>query len=472
MRYPIPTARPTVLYAGGRFVPAALTLLVTPLLARLLEPSAYGDLSLALSINGALAAGLFGWCEPIAVRELASTGDTHDGETATEAFGRTAAGTFTAISVVAIIAALIAHIMSDMPWLTLVTVSILFGASSFLIGIARAEGKPVPFFLVSLLANGGRSIAGIVVGFVSFTISSYFWGWGLFLGVALAVGYLSLGLRRERFLPIQLPSRSFLLYIVPVAGVAFSTLLLQVIDRIALDRVVDRASIGIYALGYSMTETGVVVVFSILHSRLFPLLLIHWSSDRIRAKRSLMRNAYISATIPLAMTPFLSILGSELLGIFGGREFQSASPWFMVAVAVGIAFYGVGQWLSVDLQHGRNSLRWFTATFTGVIINGLVILLIGSRTGILAGGIATIAAYATMTLLILVLSRERELWRIAWRSLLLPLLAASVGISVAIVIGQQSACVGAIAGTAVFAAIVILPHRPHLKEHIEAILAQ
>lgn len=452
----------TIQYAAGRLLPAAITVITTPILARMLEPKAYGDLALALSITTTVGAALFGWCEPVTVRELSHSGPA-DVRSPVSDFLRSAGGTLGLIAGTALTLTLLFGSWNFGVLLPLmIAVSCLFGIVMLITGAARALDQASTFVLISTLANGGRSLAGILVALVGFSVARYFWGWIALLIITVALGVPRVGLKWHDFIP-RVPSQAFIRYIVPASGVAISILLLQLVDRLTLNFVVDRSELGVYTLGYAMTETGVVVVFSVLHTRRFPLLLQLWATNRDEAKRLMTLSAYVSACVPLAIAPALAVLGATGLKGIGGAAFAPTSSWFMVYVAIGLGLYGAGQWITVSLQFDRLTNRWFISTVSGVLVNAMVILVLGDRLGITAGGIATLCAYGCMLICVAKLSPEPDMWHLSLKAVTVPLLASVLGITGAIAFSRFNAWIGASVGSGVYLLIVGYHMRKELR---------
>jgi O-antigen/teichoic acid export membrane protein len=230
-----------------------------------------------------------------------------------------------------------------------------------------------------------------------------------------------------------MPDAMFVRYAAPLAGVALASLLLQLGDRLGLRLFVSPEELGQYALGYSLTEIGVSLIFQVLHVRRFPLLLRQWSETRDSAYQALTRNVLLSTGVALALVPVMSAAGDSLVTAVGGDTFAGTPREFMVLIAAGLALNGAGQWAAVSLQFERKTGLWLRATGIGAVANLVAILVLGSWLGIVAGGLATLIAYGLMLSGIISRSRDPRLSRATFAGLVPPAVAGGVSIPVALV---------------------------------------
>jgi PST family polysaccharide transporter len=438
-------ASPTLRFAFGRLIPAALTIAATPVSARLLGADGYGVLAAALAASGAVSAVAFGWAEPLMVRELAGPTSREKRQDVLRKYGGIAA----AVAILALLlTTIIAVAVDDILVFAVGTVSVFVGASWLITGVSRAEGRAAGFVVTATLAQGGRSVGGVGALALGAGILGYMWGWAAFVVCALFLGMRFAAFPALALVP-ALPTPAALRYIVPLSGVAVFVLLLQVVDRLVLAAFVPASELGVYSLGYTITEVGVSLSFAVLHARRFPVLLSLWGRpDRVSALEALQQNVFAAVAIPLATIPVLLVLAEDVLGLVGGPEFVAPSTSFMLFVAVGLAFYGVAQWVSVSLQHARRTRDWLLATGAAVVVNISVMVMTAGEIGIAAGGLATLLAYATMCVAVLVLSRDRDLVRVARTAVIGPLGALAVALAVTVATAAATSAVpAAVLGT-------------------------
>ncbi|EHN12188.1 polysaccharide biosynthesis protein putative [Patulibacter medicamentivorans] len=417
---------PTVAFSLGRLIPAAITLLATPIVARLLGPADYGDLAVALAVSAAVTAALLGWCEPLVVRELASAADGADPGARARRFRRVVGGNVASVALAGTAVSLLLGVAIGSEIVAAVGIaSVAMGVSMLVTGIARAEGRPGLFLTVATLAVGGRPAAGTAAVALGFGVAGYMWGWLILTVIALGWGLPRAHVHLRDLRP-RMPRIAEVRYAAPLSGVALAGLLLQVGDRLGLRLFVDSHELGRYALGYALTEIGVSLAFQVLHVRRFPLLLEDWRTRREHAYLALRRNVMLATGIALALVPATLAAGSEAMSLVGGDEFGVANAGFMSLVAAGLALNGASQWAAVDLQYQRRTSAWLAASGAGVVANFAVIFAAGPSMGIAAGGLATLVAYCVTLVLVVALARNPDVWRVTLSGMVPPVLACAI----------------------------------------------
>lgn len=418
--------RSQALFLIGRVVPAALTFALIPFVSRLLGPDGYGSLAVYLALVAAFSALAFGWCEPVAVREFVDNDGGTDSETIRTRIGSLVVATSL---VGCFLAAVSAIAFSNLVLVLVVLCGTSYGVGMLCVGVGRSTNNGPLFLRTTMLVIGGRSVGGLVGVAVGFGVPGYLGGWLVLAAAGAAGGLHGSGFSRPA-LSIRKVPLSFLRYAIPVSAVGTSIFLLQIVDRLLLALFIDDRALGIYALGYSMVEAGIVLLFSITFARQFPALLRTWSTDLQAGERRLVLLATVTFSIPLAGIPTVLFYGQALMGIMGGAAFVPPSSLFLVLVVIGLSFYGLAQWLSVDFQAKRLTGRWCSATYLGVLANISVVLIFGHLLGLVAGGVATLVAYVTMASLMAFLSGPR-IAVIALRSSIFPATwcAGAIGIS-------------------------------------------
>lgn len=443
--------RDSVRFSAGRLIPAFLGIASTPIVSRVLGPESYGYLASVMAICGVATAVLLGWCEPMAVREF-SVPDHRAGAMRL----RRCFGIVGAVAVLGAVIAISVSILLRSPMIAIAgAVSLVVGATGLIVGIARGVGDARTFVVTASLGIGGRALGGLAGVLVGFGVTGYFVGWLTVSTAAFIVGFLMLRLP-VRFLRPRLPSMHEFRYAMPISGVAVSFLLLQVADRITLLPIVGAELVGIYTLGYSLTELGVSLAASVLHARRFPLLIAQWEGNRDEGLHDLRKNISIAVTIPLALAPILLVYGNTGLVLLGGDRFAASSTWFLVLISIGLAWCGAAQWLSVDLQESRSTARWLYAIVLGVLANVVLVYVFAPLIGINAGGVATLGSYAIMCVAVVMLSGERRMWSTLCEGALPATAACVSGISATYLVSESDPFIRVLCGVISFAVVHFL----------------
>jgi O-antigen/teichoic acid export membrane protein len=202
----------------------------------------------------------------------------------------------------------------------------------------------------------------------------------------------------ERLAPLA-PLLRFGVPTVPADATVFA---LNVVDRAYLLRTQGAAAAGLFALSVKLATAVILAV------RGFQLAwppLVYSIDDDARARRF-----YAAVTTWYVVVAGLVVAGLTLLGRWvvrllaapGYFEAHEALPW----VALGWAMYGL---LLVFVTIGGRAgvtTRNFPAAIAGVIVNVVVLVALVEPLGIAGAGIALVAAYAVMLVVLHLLTRR------------------------------------------------------------------
>ena len=401
---------PTVRFAAGRIVPSFLAIASAPVISRVLGTEGYGTISLIVASTAIGTAAILGWAEPLAVRELA-----HSKPRVSRILLRSLTGAASAVLCVACVASVAAGVAFGSLVIALSGVACaLVGWVGLCVGVARARGNAVAFVTTAIAGLGARSTGGAIAVLLGFGITGYLVGWLSVLICAAVVGVVLLRIPIRHLRP-SLPRTAALRYAVPISGVAVSFLALQVADRMVLSPIVGLSAVGVYALGYTIVEAGLALCASVLHARRFPALIEKWTTRRSAALQDLKVNVSVAFMLPMIIAPVVTIYGPFIMTVVGGEDYAPSSGWFLGYIAAGLAFCGAAQWLSVDLQFRRETVKWFLAMAIALVVNVAIVLALAAAIGIVAGSLATLLSYGCMCALIIVWSDEGGLGRIFYK---------------------------------------------------------
>lgn len=383
------TRTDTVRFAPGKLVPAALTVLATPVFARVLGPTSYGVLSVATTFTLLGAALLFGWSEIVAVRELVDAGST------VEQLCSQASLVFVGAIALGVGATAVAAATGGNYVLVgaVAATTVAWGATTFFTGAMRGRGDANGYVRTAVIGSSGRAVFGVPAAIAGAGPAGVIFGWcaGAVVAAALAARRLRVRFRQVR---LRLPAREFVMFAAPAVGVASGFLLLSLADRALLALFRSSADVGTYSLGYSLVEQSLVLGLSILQASGFPRLL------RVFTEHGASRGgADLAVAITRALTvcgvvalPMI-LFGQHILVLVGGAAYGRHSAGFMQFVVVGVLLLGVGQYLSVPLQHARRSASWALIVGASAVANLLLNVALIPPFGLLGAGIATALGY-------------------------------------------------------------------------------
>lgn len=415
---------PTVRFAPGRLVPAVITVVSTPILARLLSKEDFGQLALIQSVALLAASGIFGWLEVTVVRSFASAGTLRGSDTSFLVGPGLVGGGLMLLAGATIAAAT----GSSLPFLgagCAVAYATTLGATA----LARARHAPSVFTTVATVGLCARYVLGLPLLAVGFGLDAVLVSWilGGFLALVIASSAL---IREPRGVRVAWPSRSQVTFGAPVLLVQTGLLALALIDRVILAAHVSPAGVAPYALGYSLLDQASSLITSILMAAQFPAMIrLFDKAGPESARPELQRTIGVFLRFSVPALVILALYGDDLARAFGGSQYADANFAFVPWVAGGLFFLGFHQYLTVPLQQRRETVPWAIAVACGLGINvGLNFALIPSM-GTTAAGIATFVGYgAVVAVLLGFVGREV---RMPWRTVCASALAASVGVATA-----------------------------------------
>jgi O-antigen/teichoic acid export membrane protein len=394
----------TVRFAPGKVVPALLIVIATPVFARVLGPTEYGVLAVATTCALLGAAILFGWTELVAVREMV------DPSASVESLCSEASMLFIG-GLVAAAAAITLAVVFDLKPLLVACVSLAilcWSAVTFAVGMFRGRGDPRGYVRTAVVGSGGRTVLGIPAALAGAGPAGILAGWAA--GGLLAVGLAAKRLRISvREIHVRRPSTAFVQYALPAVAVASGFLILSLADRGLLELFDGSRAVGTYSLGYSLVEQSLVLGFSVLQASGFPRLLGIFADQGPTAGAASLGRAItrVVALTGVVAIP-LAIFGSHILVAVGGASYGRSGGPFLQFVVVGVVFLGVGQYLSIPLQHERQSRIWGATVLSCAAANIAANLVLIPPLGLEGAGIATAIAYGLFLILSAWVLRRRR----------------------------------------------------------------
>jgi len=208
---------------------------------------------------------------------------------------------------------------------------------------------------------------------------------------------IAFSVRGDRF-----PLGPLLRFGVPTVPADATVFALNVVDRAYILRTQSAAAAGLFALSVKLATAVILAV------RGFQLAwppLAYSITDDDRARRF-----YATVTTWFVVVTGLVVAGLTLLGRWVVRllaapayfEAHEALPW----VALGWAMYGLFLVLVTIGGRAGVTTRNFPAALAGVVVNVVVLVLLVEPLGIAGAGIALVAAYAVMLVVLHLLTRR------------------------------------------------------------------
>jgi O-antigen/teichoic acid export membrane protein len=196
--------------------------------------------------------------------------------------------------------------------------------------------------------------------------------------------------------------RSMIAFGAPTVPAESTTYALNVVDRSYLLHAEGAGSAGLYALAAKLSNAVIVVVRGFQYA--WPPL-AYSVTDDAQAKR-----LYARVTTYYVLVTGIVVLGIALLGRWYVRllaapsyfEAHKALPW----LALGWSMYGLVLVFVTIAGRAKVTARTFPGSVVGLVVNVVVLVALVGPLGIEGAGIALVAAYAAMLLVVHLLTRR------------------------------------------------------------------
>jgi O-antigen/teichoic acid export membrane protein len=380
----------TLRFAPGRLVPAAATVVATPILARLLSPDDFGRLAVLQSVALLAASVVFGWLEATVVRRFSGS-EPLTGPALTPLAGAALAGAGGLLAAGAVATAATGSALA------LLTAAGAVGYAGTLAAtaLARARRRSGTFTTVAIVGTCTRWVVGLPLVAAGGGIGTILAAWaaGGLLAVLVAGRLVEdrWGIRPGR------PRRAEIAFGAPLVLVQTGLLGLALGDRLLLAAFRPPAEIAPYALGYSLVDQAATLVFSVLMAARFPAMMRTYDErgpDAAAAELGGALRDFTAAALPLLLA--LALFGGDLARLLGGPDYAGADFDFMPYVAAGLFLHGVHQYLSVPLQQQHRTRVWAEAVAAGIAVNVAVNLALIPSLGATGAAVATLAGYGAV----------------------------------------------------------------------------
>jgi O-antigen/teichoic acid export membrane protein len=400
-------------YVGGRI----LILVSTAILARLLTPSDFGIVALAITFMALLEGLADLGLGPALIIQRAE--DLY--ERAETAFvGSVAIGLFLSL-VVAAVSPLVASFFHSPD---LQPIAAALGANFFL----RSLGS-VPYAIAQKTLNfRARTIAEfvdvVIRGLVGIGLALDGFGpWSLVIGyligtVALDVTIWYLVAWRPRFQPKLAHLREMLGFGSKISAVSVVATVIANVDYAFIGRVLGAASLGLYTLGFRLPELIVLNLSVVAGEVLFPA---YSAVDRESLSRALLIAQRYTVMLALPLTVGLVTLARPIvLGLFGGQWVGSIEAMQILAVYAFMVTVGIPAG-TVFKVTGRAGVLLALAVVRLVLVVGLIATFVShgiDAVAVIQASIAFLAEIAGLAFASRILKVSAvDLWRSMWPSM-------------------------------------------------------
>jgi O-antigen/teichoic acid export membrane protein len=257
-----------------------------------------------------------------------------------------------------------------------------------------------------------------LVIFLDLGVSGILWGEAIILLVLGTIVFRRLFLTgssvRRSAISLQ-AVKEFASYGFPLAVGVFGTWLLEGADRFVINSFRDTAEVGLYSMGYAISNSIMMLVMAFWLAAL-PILMLTYESDKREITSSLLSQlTRILILIGLPATVGISVLASPVLRLLTTAPYYSAS---MVVPFVALGNFTCGLCLlsCTGLYMAKKTLivarNWLVIGVLNILLNIIFV----PKFGFIAAAVTTLVSYIVLLILNIISSKKYLRWTIMPRS--------------------------------------------------------
>jgi O-antigen/teichoic acid export membrane protein len=401
-------ARDVVIYGIGGSAAQIVNIALLPIFTRIFTPGEFGALDFLLTVNaiGSLVA-LAGLNSAVFYRyrqidDLAERRST----VGTALMLALAVG-----AVIAIAGSIVAGPVADgmglgkelVPAVALAFVWVPVNVMGTLaLDLLRLEFRPIPY---SALGIGRALFAGAIGAFLAgplrMGVAGLLIAYVLFGVVAIVV---TLGLARDTWAPVfhRGAARKLLGFGLPLIPTGLAYWVIAYSDRFFLIQLLGVRSAGIYAVA-NRVSLGVQLVLYAFEAAWWPYAYARAREPGHREQFARIFTIVVVGTLAIAV--LVGVFAREILLVITTSEFVSAYP-YVGFLALSLVVHGAYGIISIGVQLGERTRHMAWTSAVAAIANIALNLLLIPWLGILGAALATLAAYATSTVLLFVVAQR------------------------------------------------------------------
>lgn len=398
-----PAAKPgglkqSLIYFGTVVAGQGVAFLLLPFITRAMEPSEYGNYSLALAVSSLIAMFASSWLRNVAMRVYFEARQIGRSRGFFLGIAITQAASLAVLYVLALVVLALFDI-SPAPISALISagISMIIGDLTALTAtLLRAEQRSTAFAVSEIGTGVIRficTVGGLALGFTTSEMLFH----ATSIGLAVA-GVYSISKLYPRLEGPSSPDWMLVNRVVrhgpgalPFSVAEWAE---QLVDRLIIERFFGSAVVGIYSIGYTLGERTVGLVVNAVYMMAWPAIIAAWQDEgKENARRAVLDAQRLHLWFTTGPTAFLLAYGGSLLELFAGPKYYEAAPLVPI-VAASMWLAGFSKYLNRHMElNKRFSLLSGTRMITAAINLALNLILIPGF-GMLGAAWATLSSRA------------------------------------------------------------------------------
>ncbi|WP_044338413.1 MULTISPECIES: oligosaccharide flippase family protein [Rossellomorea] len=393
----------TFIYFLSKGVPGIINFVAIALYTRLLSPSEYGEYALVIAAVTFVNTTLFHWLRLGLLRYnpkyegnqkamfISSITATFISMTVLTVFlGTGAFIVYTPFHSMALLWFLGIGLLTMQSMFDLFTEYLRSELSSKLFGVVTALKVVLSLIVaVVLIKFFGFGAEGIILGLII----------GIFLSIVFFIPkYLHL-------IDIKLIDRDMIKevvkYSIPfIAALSMEAIILNT-DRYLIGWLMDKASVGIYAVSYDLAKQILFLLMMIINLAAYPLVVKALETGGIKeCQKQLNENTSLLLLVSVPATTGMILLSDSFTGIFLGESYQGKAATIFSLIALAIFIQGFKMYyFDLAFQLGKNTKLQIWPVLAAAVLNVVLNLLLIPEYGIFGSAYATIISYVVSVLL-------------------------------------------------------------------------
>ena len=420
------TVKDSLVYLPARIVPAIIGIALIRILSTVFTPEDYGYYQIALSTFGLIRVFSMIWLSTSVTRFYLK----HKQQSREELFFSTLL--FTTLTSALFVAALslilnttlLAASMSEnlTSLINLVIAASIFNTVfEVFVVIFRAGLQPKLYTLYWVIFSVGKPVIGVLLIYVyHFRAAGIFWGFLIAPMILDVILFFKLRLHHQvkiRFFSYPLLKR-FFKYGVPISMSFFAFWILTLSDRYLLGYFRGGAEVGLYSVGYTISEKTLNFIYMILMLAAYPIIIDNY--EEFGDERAQQLITELTRYFFLICTPVMTVLvvmPRDMFLIFSDAKFIDGAR-VLPLIAAAVFLFGLNQYVLKGFELHQKSLRIAQLALIAGSVNILSNLILIPRMGYIGAGISALVAYVVYFMSSIYFARMELAWRPPLRSII------------------------------------------------------
>ena len=418
------TVKDSIVYLPARVIPAVIGIILIRILTTAFSPEEYGHYQIALSTFGLLRVFSAIWLSTSVTRFYLN----HKKSSQQSEF-------FTTLFICSILSAVTIALIG---WAINVTIfksriepalfsliNLAIAASIFnsifeiFVVVFRAGLEPKKYSLFWILFSIGKPLIGVgLILLFNFKGNGIFWG---FLVVPLILNFviffkLNIFQNFKFNLFVGSVYKEFVKYGIPISFAFLSFWILSLSDRFLLEYFRGSAEVGLYSVGYAISEKTLNFLYTILMLAAYPIIIDNWEKNGQEHTQSLISELtryFLILCMPVLVV--LVTIPEQILKLLSDTKFIDGAK-VLPLIAVGIFLFGLTQYVLKGFELHKKSIKIALLALSAGITNIMANMFLIPRFGYLGAGISACVAYSVYFTGAVLLVRKDMPWIAPYRS--------------------------------------------------------